>query len=535
MSDRVEPALSANRGHENAAMGNPAGLAQLNQDGAFVAVNDRFCELLGLTRKEILSGSVFTILNLTGETSLRTGHRLRDFCSEIRYQRPDKQITWLKITVSSIAAGGAGAGALFIGVVEEVSFRKKSEEALRTSERKLALHLKQTLFGVIEWTPDGRVNEWNPAAEQIFGYSRSEALGRFPEELIVPQEMTRDVRRVFTKLREHSGGQYSTNANVTKEGKRIVCEWFNTPLTGENGEGLGVISLVQDVTERESAEETLQREKTFTDAVIDSLPGLFYLYDESGRLLRWNRKAEEVTGYTPRELLNSKFSMFHGSPENVQAIETAMRTVLSEGYAEIEANLTTKSGKDRPFYFTGVRLTLDGQRYITGVGIDLTERKRAEEAFRENEERLKSLFDNAVLGLYRTTPDGDILIANPALCRMLGYASLAELQQRNLEQDGFHPAYPRDQYKRELEEKLEPLSGWKQPGRGLTVGRFLCERVLAPFVTKPGRLSFTKAPSRTSRSESVRRKHYARANNGFVPCTRMQLLASSSWPQMAAS
>src|SRR6201986_939601 len=116
MSDRVDPALSGNRGHENAVMENPAGLAQLSHDGAFVAVNDRFCDLLGLTRREILSSNFFTILNLDSETNLRTGQRLQDFCSEIRYQRPDKHITWLKITVSSLAPGGTGANALFIGV-----------------------------------------------------------------------------------------------------------------------------------------------------------------------------------------------------------------------------------------------------------------------------------------------------------------------------------------------------------------------------------------------------------------------------------
>jgi PAS domain S-box-containing protein len=89
----------------------------------------------------------------------------------------------------------------------------------------------------------------------------------------------------------------------------------------------------------------------------------------------------------------------------------------------------------------------------TGIALDFTDRCRMEEALRESEERFRSLFENAVLGIYRTTPDGQILLANPALCKMLGYSSFEELQQRNLEKDGFHPGYLRSSYKSDIEKK----------------------------------------------------------------------------------
>ena len=100
-----------------------------------------------------------------------------------------------------------------------------------------------------------------------------------------------------------------------------------------------------------------------------------------------------------------------------------------------------------------VTVTDNGSQYFSGMSFDLANRTRMAEALRESEERFKSLFENAVLGIYRTTPDGRILLANPALCKMLGCASLQELQQRNLEKDGFHPAYPRSSYKAEIEKK----------------------------------------------------------------------------------
>ncbi len=81
------------------------------------------------------------------------------------------------------------------------------------------------------------------------------------------------------------------------------------------------------------------------------------------------------------------------------------------------------------------------------------ERRRAEEALRESEERFRSLYENASVGLYRTTPDGRILMANPAAVRMLGYSSFSELAQRNLEQEGHAPEYPRSRFREQVESK----------------------------------------------------------------------------------
>jgi PAS domain S-box-containing protein len=80
-----------------------------------------------------------------------------------------------------------------------------------------------------------------------------------------------------------------------------------------------------------------------------------------------------------------------------------------------------------------------------------SERKRAEERLRESEERFRALYENSTIGLYRTTPDGQIILANPSLLKMLGYSSFEELAGRNLENDGFEPAYPRERFIEQIE------------------------------------------------------------------------------------
>jgi PAS domain S-box-containing protein len=139
---------------------------------------------------------------------------------------------------------------------------------------------------------------------------------------------------------------------------------------------------------------------------------------------------------------------------------------------------------------TGGQGKLDGRQYLAGIDLDFTEPSRMEEALRESEERFRSLFENAVLGIYRTTPDGQILLANPALCKMLRCRSLEELQQRNLEKDGFHPAYPRSSYKREIEKK------------GVIIG------LEASWTTADGRKVFVRESARAIRDAGGKVLYY---------------------------
>jgi PAS domain S-box-containing protein len=134
-----------------------------------------------------------------------------------------------------------------------------------------------------------------------------------------------------------------------------------------------------------------------------------------------------------------------------------------------------------PAEFESVGLRADGSQFPVRIAVetvlladgpaslafvtDITERRQAEDALRASEERFRSTYENATIGLYRTTPDGRILMANPALMRMLGYASFEELAKRNLEHGGYEPAYPRAEFRRRLESAGAAVgleSAWKR-------------------------------------------------------------------------
>jgi rsbT co-antagonist protein RsbR len=111
----------------------------------------------------------------------------------------------------------------------------------------------------IEWDTNFEVVEWNPAAERIFGYTKAEALGRHAAGLIVPESARPAVDQVWADLLSQQGGIRSANDNITKDGRLIHCEWYNTPLVDHRGTVMGVASLIQDVTEQRESEEERRR------------------------------------------------------------------------------------------------------------------------------------------------------------------------------------------------------------------------------------------------------------------------------------
>lgn len=146
-----------------------------------------------------------------------------------------------------------------LGLNVDLTDRADAEDALRKSERRFALHVRQTPLAVIEWDPEFRVTAWNPAAERIFGYTEAEMLGKNATPLIVAESAREQVDQVWQAIIARRGGARSTNENRTKDGRVILCDWYNTPLIDDAGRVIGVASHCEDITHRESMEKHLRQ------------------------------------------------------------------------------------------------------------------------------------------------------------------------------------------------------------------------------------------------------------------------------------
>ncbi len=165
----------------------------------------------------------------------------------------------------------------------DVTQRYEVEETLRDSEQRLLLHVQQTPLAYIEWDLHFCVREWNPAAETIFGYTRTEALSQCGSFLL-PEHASAPVHDVWRALLHHKGGKRNVNDNLTKDGRQITCEWYNTPLVNEQQEVVGVVSLAQDITDRKIAEAQLVRAALYD--TLTGLPNRALLMERLGRALQ---------------------------------------------------------------------------------------------------------------------------------------------------------------------------------------------------------------------------------------------------------
>ncbi len=150
------------------------------------------------------------------------------------------------------------------------------------------------------------------------------------------------------------------------------------PLYGPNGEISGFHELVEDITKKKIAEDKLLSEKNFLDSLLKSLPGVMYLFDESGRFLMWNDTFEEVTGFSDAEIRKMQPLDFI-APEDKDKVSKAIYKSFKEKHAVVEAKLALKDGRKIHYHFTGIGFTNNGANYLVGMGVDVSERVRAQE------------------------------------------------------------------------------------------------------------------------------------------------------------
>ena len=219
---------------------------------------------------------------------------------------------------------------------------------------------------------------------------------------------------------------------LTKDGKKGWVDNRKYPIRNDEGEIVGLFGIARDITEKKRVEAELQREQQFSKSVIDNLPGIFYLYTYPDcRLILWNKQHESIFGYDSTEMAGRHVADWH-LPEARNAVLQAVEHVMTVGQNVIEAPLVAKDGRLIYFALSGIKFESQNQAYFMGIGTDISERRKTEEALKRSEERHRLLADNATDVIWTMNLEGHFTYISPSVEKLRGYTS-AELIDQSLE------------------------------------------------------------------------------------------------------
>ena len=267
----------------------------------------------------------------------------------------------------------------------DITEKIKTAEALKKSEARLQKVLDRSLDVICTANNKGVFVHVNAASERTWGYKPEELIGRsFFDFVYEPdKEKTRKVSREIVEGKEVNNFE---NCYVHKNGSLIPMHWS---ANWDESSGL-IYAIARDITKRKFAEQQSIKERNLSDSIINSLPGVFYLYDEEGRYIRWNKNLETVTGYSSDEI-SKMHPLDFFSGENRVLLEQRVADVFTKGQSSVEAVFNTKDGREIPYYFVGLAINYEDKLCLIGTGIDVTERKKVEGELKATNEQLRSL------------------------------------------------------------------------------------------------------------------------------------------------
>jgi PAS domain S-box-containing protein len=418
-----------------------------------VHVNNALCNLLGYSPQEMQSKKWQEIthpddiaLTQNSIEELLSGEKQSARFVK-RFIHKNGSIVWVDLS-SSIRRDPQNKPLYLMSAVIDITDRKLAEEALKDSEERLRLAVSAGRMGTWDRNFLSGQLDWSAECKTMFGLPPEIEMSdeRFVQTLHPDDRVSTDLA-ISEALENHT--DFKTEYRVIWPDGTL--HWIGAQGRGyytSDGKAVHMAGITFDITERKQAEESLrQSEEKYRNLFNNSEVGMFRTRLDGSEVLEFNKKYLEILGYSLEELKGvPSASLWADHRER----ERMVQLINAEGFmTDFECDMLNKQGE--------VRRCIMSQRLYRDSGIlegsiqDITERKQAEEALRESEERFHTLYDNATVGLYRTTPDGRILMLNPAGVQMLGFDSFDEIAQRNLENIGFDGIDSRSEFRKLLE------------------------------------------------------------------------------------
>jgi len=429
----------------------------VHDEGVVLDVNEKYASMFGYTREELLGTDILAKIAPSHRGTVEEHILMKN---ERPYEavglRKDGSTFPIRIHVTTIPFRGKRVRA---AAVRDLTERKQTEEAL--------ILANQRLNDIIEFLPDAtlvvdqedRITAWNRAMEKMTGVSKKDMIGKrsrsgtipfygcerpYLLDLIDVDVDDEDLLSRYSYIRRSDGALCAeTYVPCVHNGKGAYVFATGAPLFDGLGVRIGAVESIRDITAGKKKEDELRESQQQLADIINFLPDATFVIDKDGILIAWNRAMEDMTGVAAAEMLG-KGNYSHALPfygkRRPMLIDLVLKPQeeMEATYAGIERKDSTLVGEaympvlkgGATYLFGTASALLDSKGNVVGAiesMRDITDRKRVEEALTRAEEKYRSIFENAVEGIYQTSLDGHFISVNPAFAHILGYDSPDEV------------------------------------------------------------------------------------------------------------
>lgn len=395
----------------------------LDNDWRYVYVNNKAAEMHNWDGKDLIGKIIWDVnpdvVDEPFYDALQEAKRSRQSQRlELYYSKNDK---WFEDLIYPSADGMSV-------YYHDITEKKKAEQRLLASEQELKISNER--FMLVAKATNDAVWDWDMATDVIWG---NESFCNI-FDIDINQKIT--FEEFTSRLHNEDKNAVLSNFEMALKNKTtyIIEEFrfknkagvyltlYDRAYVMYNSEGRAyrMLGAMQDITEQKNAQYQLVLEKELSDSIINSLPGVFYLYNQEGKFYRWNRNFEQVTGYSADEI--SKLHPLDLFVEDQkELLRNKIANVFKNGEDNIEANFRLKDGSTIPYYLNGMVINYEGENCLMGVGIDISEKVQSQQELQESEAKYRTLIEQASDGIFISNQQGDYLDVNTSATMLTGY------------------------------------------------------------------------------------------------------------------
>jgi PAS domain S-box-containing protein len=304
------------------------------------------------------------------------------------------------------------------GTVEDVTERKKIEEELLIFK----LGIERSGEAIFITHIDGKIIYINPSFEKIYGYNKEEALGKKPNILksgLLPPEAYKSYWDTLLAKKVVSGELI----NKTRDGRLLNIESSANPILNNEGNIIGFLAIQRDITDRKRAEDALRESEGRLQSILDNSSTVVFLKDLEGRYITVNRRYEELFHVTRQTVIGKSDHDIFPREHADRFRQHDLLALEKGGPFEVEEFVPHDDGLHVYISVKFPLFTAEGKPYaVCGIATDITERKRAEVAIREREERLRQAVRVSQIGIFDHDHRIDTIYWSPEQRRIYGFS-----------------------------------------------------------------------------------------------------------------